>query len=283
MLGRDLVDHFSPLAEVTSVDLEDFDIADAEITTTAIADLAPEIVLHTAAFTNVDACETERETALRSNAQGAGNVALACRKIGARMVLYSTDYVFDGTKAKPYTEQDITNPRTVYGLGKLEAERAVGHLLDNHVSVLRIAWLYGRHGHNFVKTMLRLGRDRLADATDKPLLVVDDQTGSPTWTCEVARQTEIVIERKLTGVKHATAGGSCSWYRFAQEIFKLAGMEVPLEPCSTDRFPRPARRPKMSVLENMRLKAANCDIMRPWDVALKEFWDENGKRIIDEL
>ena len=210
-------------------------------------------------------------------------MALACRKTGARMILYSTDYVFDGAKGVPYTEADAVNPRTVYGQSKLEAERAVAALLTNY-AILRIAWLYGRYGNNFVKTMLRLGKtQRKSPSASRSVRVVSDQIGNPTWTMEVARQTEAVMERRLTGLYHAGAGGSCSWYEFACRIFEAAGDSISVEPCTTDQYPRPAPRPAMSALENRRLQRVGCNVMREWDVAFDDFMTRHGEEMVHGL
>jgi len=283
MLGRDLMEFFASENETVGVDLADFDITDHDATLAAISDVKPRTVLHAAAYTDVDGCEANSELAMKVNAQGTGNVALACRKTRARMILFSTDYVFDGAKGAPYTEADAVNPETVYGRSKLEAEHTIAVLLNDY-AILRIAWLYGRHGQNFVKTMLRLGKtQREGPSASKPVRVVRDQIGNPTWTMEVARQTQAVLDRKLIGLYHAGAGGECSWYEFARRIFEATGGSVAVEACTTDQFPRPAQRPKMSALENRRLRQAECDLMRGWDVAFDDFMTQYGEVLTDEL
>jgi dTDP-4-dehydrorhamnose reductase len=216
------------------------------------------------------------------NAEGTENIARACREVGAKLIYYSTDYVFDGAKSSPYVESDPTNPQTHYGRGKLEGEKKVASLLDDYV-ILRIAWLYGHVGKNFVRTMVQLGFRQMQQSRQgeiiTPLKVVDDQLGNPCWTHEVARQTRAVLANNLTGVYHATSEGETSWYGFVRMIFEKLNMPVKVRPCTTEEFPRPAPRPKRSSLENKRLKEAGLNVMRPWDIALAEFLDQRGESL----
>ena len=189
-LGRDLMSLLATEHSVQGVDIDECDITDASAVRNTIAEIDPKVVVHTAAYTDVDECESNREQAMIVNAEGTGNVAMACRDSGARMVYYSTDYVFDGANDRPYTESDRTDPTTVYGQSKLQGERAVQTVLDDSV-ILRIAWVYGRHGKNFVKTMINLGLKQIAakEAGDEiaPLRIVDDQVGNPCWTMSSVR------------------------------------------------------------------------------------------------
>lgn len=280
-LGRDLVEYLGPTRDIVGVDIGDFDITDYRAVNDAWARHEPTVVLHAAAYTDVDGCEDNRTVAMSVNGEGTANVAMACKRRKARLIYYSTDYVFDGTSGRPYAEEDIPNPLTVYGQSKLAGERAVVAASEDHV-VMRIAWLYGRHGGNFVKTMLRLGNQQLGG--DRGILrVVDDQSGNPTWTVEIARQTEVLLESDVRGIVHATSDGVATWYGFAREIFRLAGMPVEIAPCKTSEYPRPAPRPGNSALLNRRLGQHNLALMQPWDQALAEFMDRSGKAIIDEL
>jgi len=285
-LGRDLVASFSADHSVRGVDLEEFDIRDRARTLEAIRKADPGTVLHAAAYTDVDGCEGNRELAMAVNADGAENMALACRKVGARMVYYSTDYVFDGKAGGAYTEDDQTDPQTVYGQSKLAGEQAVQNVLDDYV-ILRIAWLYGRHGRNFVKTMIKLGfqqlRNRQQGRKVTPLKVVDDQFGNPCWTMDIARQTRAVLSGQLTGLFHATSEGETSWYGFTQGIFATMKLDVVVEPCTSDESPRPAPRPKRSTLSNQRLNEAGLNIMPDWRSSLESFLHEHSKEIIREL
>ena len=285
-LGRDLVASFSADHSVRGVDLDEFDIRDRERTLEAIREADPGVVLHAAAYTDVDECEGNRELAMAVNADGAENIALACRKVGARMVCYSTDYVFDGEADRPYIEDDQTDPPTVYGQSKLAGEQAVQNVLDDYV-ILRIAWLYGRHGRNFVKTMIKLGfqqlRNRQQGRKVTPLKVVDDQFGNPCWTMDIARQTRAVLSGQLTGLFHATSEGETSWYGFTQAIFEALDIDVVVEPCTSDEFPRPAPRPRRSSLTNQRLNEAGLNIMPDWKTSLESFLHEHGKELVREL
>ncbi|SYZ73044.1 Spore coat polysaccharide biosynthesis protein SpsK [Candidatus Zixiibacteriota bacterium] len=275
-LGRDLVSVLSQKHTVTGIDIEDLDICDRDRTNALIGEAKPDIVIHTAAYTDVDSCESNRELAMRINVEGTENLALAVREIGARMIYYSTDYVFDGTKDSPYIETDRPNPMTIYGRSKWEGEKRVIKNLADFL-IIRIAWVYGKNGKNFVKTMLKLGRVQMENRIKKveivPLKVVNDQFGSPTWTMAIVRQTELLLEKDLTGIVHGTSEGVATWYDFARAIFEEAGMEVDVRPCTTKEFLRPAPRPHFSVLENKCLKEAGFNLMPDWRNSLKEFFD----------
>jgi dTDP-4-dehydrorhamnose reductase len=281
-LGSDLTELLKGEYAVHGVDIQDFDIREYDRVLGCLKEIKPEVVLHTAAYTDVDGCETNRETATSINAEGTENIARACREVKAKLIYYSTDYVFDGTKQSPYVETDSVGPKTVYGKSKLEGERQVVDLLDDYV-ILRIAWLYGRVGKNFVRTMVQLGFRQMQQSRQgeiiTPLKVVDDQFGNPCWTLDVARQTRVVLASDLTGVFHATSEGETSWYGFARMIFEKLNMPVQVRPCPTEEFPRPAPRPKRSSLENKRLKDAGLNVMRPWDIALAEFLDQRGESL----
>ena len=281
-LGQELVPFFSSAYDVVGVDLEDCDIRLYSNVRAYVRDVQPDIVIHAAAHTDVDECEIDQRMAMAVNAAGTENVARACKEVDARIVYYSTDYVFDGTKQSPYVETDSVGPKTVYGKSKLEGERQVVDLLDDYV-ILRIAWLYGRVGRNFVRTMVQLGfhqmqQSRLGEIIT-PLKVVDDQFGNPCWTLEIARQTRVILDNDLTGVFHATSEGETSWYGFARMIFEKLNMPVQVRPCPTEEFPRPAPRPKRSSLENKRLKETGLNVMRRWDIALAEFLDQRGESL----
>lgn len=283
-LGQDLIAALASDYELIAADLEEFDLRDRTAVHEFFRLRQPDVVVHAAAYTDVDGCESNKEQAMAVNGEGTKNIALACKAVGARMIYYSTDYVFAGDSKVPYAEGDSTGPRTVYGRSKLEGEKAVQEILQDY-TILRIAWIYGRHGKNFVRTMLKLGHDQLkkAEAGEKvaPLKVVDDQYGNPTWTMEVVRQTQDVLARKLNGLFHATTGGDeVSWYRFARAIFEKMGLPVDVVPCTTAEFPRPAPRPARSSLANTRLREAGAYVMRDWEVALAEFLKLHGKDML---
>jgi dTDP-4-dehydrorhamnose reductase len=278
-LGRDLIETLSPQFDITGFDIDRVDIRNLDQIISFFDSTKPDVVLHGAAFTDVDECETNIETAMAVNSDGTANIALACKEINARLIYYSTDYVFDGTKKSPYIETDEPNPQTVYGKSKLAGEQKIAEIIDDY-AILRIAWLYGAHGKNFVRTMIKIGNDQLQKAklgqVVDPLMVVNDQFGAPTWAIEVARQTKIVIDNDLNGIYHCTAEGETDWYDFAKIIFEELSLNVYLKPCTTEQLPRPAPRPKYSVLENKKLKDLNLNIMADYKTALKEFFNTNG-------
>jgi dTDP-4-dehydrorhamnose reductase len=282
-LGSDLIRFLSDDYAVTGVDINDLDIRDADSVRRFFQENRPEIVIHSAAYTDVDRAENDVETAMSINAGGTENIARAARDIGARMIYYSTDYVFDGTKREPYIESDQPNPLTVYGKSKLEGEKRVTANLDNHV-ILRIAWLYGANGKNFVKTMIKLGQGQLKNKNDggnvTPLKVVNDQMGNPTWSMEIAAQTRLILDKNLVGIYHCTAEGEISWYGFAKAIFAEMEMNIDILPCSSAEFPRPAARPKYSSLENKGLKESGLNAMRHYQIALKDFIKQERNKLI---
>lgn len=265
MLGTDLVNTLSREHQVIGVDVDSFDITDARQTHDEIFKINPDIVIHSAAYTDVDGCEANVELAYRVNAIGTQNIALACRASDATMLYLSTDFIFDGVKASPYLEWDHPNPLSVYGSSKYVGEYFVSHLLYKYY-IVRIAWLYGIYGKNFVKTILRLAEER-----DR-LQVVDDQIGSPTYTVDVAEGISMLIKTGSYGIYHMVGKGQTSWFGFAKEILRLSDKDdVIIEPISTEQLDRPAKRPAYSVLRNFALELTIGDTMRPWESALEEY------------
>ena len=267
MLGRTLVREFSDDYEVVQTDLPEVDITNGVSVESVFAEQAPDAVIHCAAMTAVDKCETERDRAFLINETGTANVAEACRKNGIRLIAISTDYVFDGACERPYSEDDRpTGGRTVYGQSKFAGEEAVRRLCPNHV-IARISWLYGAGGPSFVHAMMSL-----ADGTRPVLSVVADQHGNPTSTVAVAKALREIVKRpELSGTFHLTCEGEASWFEFAEEIFRLADIKQEIHPCSTEEFPRPAPRPKNSRLEKAALRRAGLPPMPEWRSALSEF------------
>ncbi len=258
MFGQDLC----PILEdvgcfVYETDVDTLDILDEDKVSVAIATIKPDVVIHAAAYTNVDKAEDEQEKALTINEQGTANVAKACAKNDCLMVYISTDYVFDGIKTTPYQPLDEANPINQYGFSKLKGEEAVKKYCKKYY-IVRTSWLYGHHGKNFVETMLSMA--------EKPeIKVVDDQIGCPTWTVELANGIlKLIGTQKQYGVYHICGSGTTSWYGFAKEIFEQSGLNVNLKPCATQEFPRPARRPAYSVMSNEK-------ICRDWKLALKDY------------
>jgi dTDP-4-dehydrorhamnose reductase len=209
-----------------------------------------------------------RDEAFGLNAEACGFLAEAAKRHKALLVHFSTDYVFDGQSSTPYTESCRTNPQSVYGQSKLGGEKIITDMYDN-VMIFRIAWLYGLHGSNFVKTIRWLAVSRAKEK--KSLKIVNDQFGSPTWTVSVCKQVLAMLDRPERGIFHCTSEGFCTWYDFAKEIAAAFGINTSIEPCTTAEFPRPAPRPKYSVLENARFKEMGVNIMPDWRDAFKDF------------
>lgn len=263
-LGTDL-QHLLGDHEVYPVDIEELDITDFDAVAKFTAKTRPELIMHGAAFTDVDGAELNPDLAYKVNAIGAQNLAVAAERAGAAILYVSTDFVFDGNKGDQYLEFDRPNPLSVYGASKLAGEKYIASLTSRHY-ICRTAWLYGRHGHNFVKTMLKLGEERGSVG------VVDDQVGGPTSAADLAAK---LIEIGLSGrygVYHTTNAGQVSWYGFAKKIFELAGMSVDVKPITSQEMTRPARRPAYSVLRNFSLELQGFAPMRPWEEALADYF-----------
>lgn len=267
MLGRTLVGELADDFEIVVTDLPEVDITDEKSIENAVAMHTPDALIHCAAMTAVDRCESERELAFRLNETGTANVATVCRRHEIRLIAISTDYVFDGDADRPYRESDIpTGGRTVYGQSKFAGEEAVRGLCPDHV-IARISWLYGFGGPSFVHAMMSL-----ADGSRPVLKVVADQCGNPTSAVAVAHALRGILNRtELRGTFHLTCEGEATWAEFAEEIFRLAGIDQKVQPCTTDEFPRPAPRPKNSRLEKAALRVAGLPPMPDWKDALAEF------------
>lgn len=266
-LGTDLVTAFADHA-VVGVDRAELDVTDEAAVVAAVRDHGPDLVVHTAAHTAVDAAESEPDEAFRVNALGAWWVARACALAEAAMVYVSTDYVFDGTATRPYTEFDRPNPLSVYGRSKEAGEQLVRATLREHY-VVRTSWVQGGHGRNFVKTMLRLGAER------DTLTVVADQTGSPTFTFDLAPAIRQLAVTGRHGTYHLTNAGSCTWFALAQAVFEEAGLTVDLRPTDTAGYGAPAPRPANSVLDNL--------LARTTGLAPLPHWRDSLKRLIADL
>lgn len=266
MLGRTLVKELTDF-EVIPTDLPEADITDAAGFDALLKREMPDAVIHCAAMTAVDKCETEVDLAYKLNAFGTANVAAACHRNGVRLIAISTDYVFAGDADHPYNEFDFADGgRTIYGKSKFAGEEAVRRHCPDHV-ICRISWLYGDGGPSFVHAMLNL-----ADGSRPELKVVADQIGNPTSTAAVARQLRHILNRReLVGTFHTTCEGEASWAEFAAEIFRLKGISQKIVPCRTDEFPRPAPRPANSRLDKMMYRLAGLPPMPHWKDALAEF------------
>lgn len=268
MLGRTLQREFADF-EIVIADLPENDITDCVQFEKLIQKEQPDAVIHCAAMTAVDKCETEVMRAYLLNESGSENVAKACHKYGVRLIAISTDYVFSGDAAEPYSEYDSADGgKTVYGKSKFAGEEAIRRHCPDHV-ICRIAWLYGAGGPSFVHTMMNL-----ADGSQPELKIVADQFGNPTSCLAVARKLHEILEYpQLKGVFHLTCEGETSWAEFAEEIFRLTGKKQKVVPCTSAEFPRPAPRPANSRLVKLRLKEAGLPPMPHWKEALKEFVD----------
>ena len=272
MLGRTLCKELTDF-DVIPTDLPEADITDESGLHALIRRHAPDAVIHCAAMTAVDKCETERDLAFRLNAVGSANVAAACFRNHVRLIAISTDYVFSGDAPRPYHEFDLpTGGRTVYGQSKFAGEEMIRCHCPDHV-IVRLAWLYGAGGPSFVHTMLKL-----ADDPQRELKVVCDQRGNPTSTLAVARGLRAILKRqKLVGTFHMTCEGEASWHEFACEIFRQMGISRTIIPCTTAEFPRPAPRPENSRLEKRMLRLCSLPPMPDWKEALAEFLESEFK------
>ncbi len=264
MLGRTLQRSLRQ-HELFIADLPEVDITDGKGVGQAVAAFKPDVIIHCAAMTQVDACEADPDTAYRINALGSAQVAVAAERQGARLIAISTDYVFDGLLDRPYHEYDAPAPRTVYGASKLAGEESIRRHCPDH-TILRIAWLYGEEGPSFLHTMLRLGAQ-----TGAPLKVVDDQLGNPTSTDAVADLIGRLLDNPVPGVVHGSCEGESTWYGFARMIFRLENLRREIVPCATSEYPRPAPRPANSRLEKRVLRLAGLPPMPHWQEALDKF------------
>jgi dTDP-4-dehydrorhamnose reductase len=262
-LGSDVVRLLSPTVDVTARVVDELDVTDRAALRREAEVSHPDVIVNCAAYTAVDKAESEPNTAYRVNVLGARNVAQAAERIGARVVYFSTDYVFDGAAAEPYVEDAPTGPVSVYGTTKLLGEQATREANPDHL-VLRLAWLYGPTGHNFVRTILHLAREK------DVLRIVDDQTGSPTFTEDVVHQVLALIEDGASGTYHCVNTGRATWYEFARSIVRACGLDIPVIPIRTVDYPTPARRPAFSVLADRNLDLEGLNVMRPWQEALDD-------------
>jgi dTDP-4-dehydrorhamnose reductase len=270
MLGHDMEKTFHG-EDYIALDIVDLDITDRDSVFETLMTIQPDVLINCAGYTNVDKAEEEEEKANEINGYAVGVLAKACREIDATLVHFSTDYVFDGTKKGGYNEDDAPSPINNYGRSKALGESLIFDEMDsldqlNPVEgkyfIIRTSWLYGHHGANFVDTMLDLAKSK------KELKVVDDQFGKPTYTVDLCEQVKWLVESREypTGIYHITNEKKVSWYEFAKEIFKLAKKDVSVLPCATGEYPRPAKRPKYSSLNNNQLPK-----LRSWKEALKDY------------
>ena len=270
MLGHDL-EHVFGNEDFVAYGLNDLDITDHDAVSAKLMTVEPDVVINATGYTNVDLAEKEEEKANKINGYGVGLLAKTCREIEATLVHFSTDYVFNGQKKAGYKEEDVTGPVNAYGRSKALGEKLLTDEMDKmeelsqkegNYFLIRTSWLVGHHGKNFVNTILETAKKK------KKVEVVNDQFGKPTFTLDLCRQVKWLLNSKEypSGIYHITNEGVTSWYDFAREIFKLAGVSANVVACASEDFPRPAVRPQYSALINSKLPP-----LRPWNEALKEY------------
>jgi len=275
-LGTDLCKTLTTF-DLVPLTHQDIEITDIDSAKQVLRSHCPDVIINTAAFVRVDDCETNPDRAFLVNAIGARNVAVVAQELGAKLVHISTDYVFGGemeSHTTPYTEFDTPVPPNIYGKSKLAGENFVRHLCHKHF-IIRVSALFGTagcsgKGGNFIETMIRLAKER------PELTVVNDQVFSPTYTKDLARKITWLITTEYYGTFHITNRGTCSWYDFAVEILKQAGLSTPIKPITSDQYPQKARRPHYSVLDNFHLRLLGADDMRPWQEALTDYLRSKG-------
>lgn len=267
-LGYDVVNELNKRGHISiGTDIEEMDITDSASVDKVIKESGPDAVIHCAAYTAVDAAEDNVELCRKINADGTQNIANVCKELDIKMIYISTDYVFDGEGERPWEPDDERTPLNVYGQTKYEGELAVQNTLDKFF-IVRIAWVFGVNGKNFIKTMLNLGKTR------DSLTVVNDQFGSPTYTYDLARLLVDMVETDKYGIYHATNEGICTWYEFACEIFRQAGMSVKVSPVLASEYPAKAKRPSNSRMSKEKLTENGFEKLPTWQDALGRYLKE---------
>jgi len=265
MLGTDLINLLrrKDLKVIDAPHEEELDVTHEDKVLSFILKCIPDVIINCAAFTNVDKCETEREIAFKVNALGPKNIATAAKRCGAKVVQISTDFVFDGNCNKPH-EEDQANPLSEYGRSKLEGEKNIQNNCNTFL-IVRTSWLFGRNGTNYVEKMLELARHK------KELSIVDDETGSPTYTVDLAEALWTLIEQKCEGTFHVANEGSCSRYEWARKIFEINGYDINIHPIKSHQYKRPAKVPLNSTLNCQKFTTTTGLRMRHWEEALKAY------------
>lgn len=269
-LGYDVANELEKRGhEAVGTDVEEMDITDAAKVREVLTEENPDAVIHCAAYTAVDAAEENVELCRRINAEGTENIARVCSELNCKLLYVSTDYVFNGEGERPWEPDDEREPLNVYGQTKCEGELAVEKYVEKFF-IVRIAWVFGVNGKNFIKTMLRLGKDH------DELTVVADQIGSPTYTFDLSRLLVDMIESDKYGRYHATNEGLCSWYEFAVEIFRQAGMDVHVRPVTSEEYPAKAKRPHNSRMDKRKLEENGFERLPEWKDALSRYLNMIG-------
>jgi len=264
LLGANIAPVLDKTFDLTICDIDTWDITDRASGEHHIEQYRPDVLINLAAITDVDGCEEKRELAERVNGHGAGLLAELCREQSIRFAHISTDYVFDGTKTLPYKENDIPNPVSVYGMTKLIGERAVMEKNPSSL-IIRAQWLYGKGGENFITKVVKIAKQT------GTVRVVNDQKGSPTYAKDLAEPLIALIEKGKTGIYHLANSGSCTWFEFAGEIFRLLEIDTAIIPISSDDLERKAKRPSYSVFDMWKYQKDTGLKMRPWQEALREY------------
>lgn len=268
-LGYDVVRELQKRGyEAVGVDIDEMDITDAAAVERVMTEVQPDAVIHCSAYTAVDRAEEDIEICRRVNVDGTENIAKICKKLDCKMLYLSTDYIFSGDGERPWEPDDEASPLNAYGQSKYDGELALKKYVEKYF-IVRISWVFGINGNNFIKTMLRLGRENGA------VKVVDDQIGSPTYTYDLARLLVDMIESDRYGAYHATNEGICSWYEFAKEIFRAAGMDnVSVTPVKSGEFPVKAKRPKNSRMSKEKLVTNGFSLLPAWQDAVARYIKE---------
>ena len=264
MLGHDLIEVLKDEHELVLTTSKTLDITVEDKVMDFICDINPDVVINSAAYTDVDGCEENQDIAYRVNGDGVKNLALACKEVDCPLVHVSTDYIFNGKNTRPWVEDDEIGPISVYGKSKLKGEEAILEILDKFF-IVRTAWLYGINGKNFPKTMLELAKNH------SEITVVYDEVGTPTYTPDLAGAISELIKTDYYGIYHITNSGSCSWCEFAKYIFEVADADVKVIPVTASEFARPAPRPSYSVLENKNWVKNGFEPLRSYKDAIKEY------------
>ena len=277
-LGTDINDYFKlkGIEIVGLVGLKDIDIYDYKASSNILNKIRPDLIINTAAFHNVDLCEDKAQSAFNVNVIGVKNLAIICSKMNIPLMHFSTDYIFDGKKKKPYREDDCARPLSLYGISKLAGEQVIQYMLNKYY-IIRLCGLYGyagcvgKNNMNFVEQMIKLSKEK------EEIRVVSDQIVTPTSTIDVAKKLFELIQTGKYGIYHMTNTGSCSWYEFACEIFKITKSNIKVLPTTSEQFGAKAERPHYSVLDNFNLRKIGLDDLRDWKDALKDYIENRGK------
>ena len=264
MLGHDLIEVLKDKHELLLTTSKTLDITDADSVMDFIVKSNPDIVINSAAYTDVDGCESNPDLAYNVNGEGVKNLALACREVDCPLVHISTDYVFNGQNDRPWVEDDEIGPISIYGKSKLKGEEHIKEILEKYF-IVRTAWLYGVNGRNFPRTVLELAQNH------SEITVVYDEVGTPTYTPDLAKGISKLIETDYYGTYHLTNSGNCSWCEFARYIFEVADVDVNVIPVTASEFARPAPRPSYSVLENRNWVENGFEPLRNYKEAIKEY------------